>query len=463
MNILVRPSSLRGSLLRQMGGLFLAGMAVLYWAASSYASIAADRSFDRLLAGSALSIAESLTVTAEGVRVDIPYSALDMLAAAPDDRVFYRVVAPDGGTVTGYADLPSFNSIVRGTGNQGIDSEEYFDAVYRGETVRFVVIGRESANLAQKGWTWVQLGQTRNARSALTRELLIQALVPIGLMTILALFVLWFSIGRALRPLDQLRSALVAKDPSDLSPIAARVPDEVVPLVEGMNSFMARLEGSISVLQDFIANTAHQLRTPLSALIVQLQLVERGSPDDRSHGLKVANRSARKLGRLIDQLLGDALIGHRSHVQRSEVFDLKRMIARVVRASASMMDDHDIRFSCSLKDAMFEGDQVILEEAMKNVIHNALTHGHHDSQAVEIVLAKRATAYEISVMDRGVGIDPDLLGTVFERFKSGSGKTGGAGLGLAIVRQAVAQQHGSVTISNRDGGGTCVVIELPLP
>jgi two-component system sensor histidine kinase TctE len=445
-----------------MTGLFLAGMAVLYWAASSYATIAADRSFDRLLAGSALSIAESLTVTADGVRVDIPYSALDMLAAAPDDRVFYRVVAPTGVTVTGYSDLPSFDAVVRGPGNQGINSEEYFDADYRGESVRFVVLGRESGNLAQKGWTWVQLGQTRNARTALSRELLIQALVPIGLMTIMALVVLWFSIGRALRPLDSLRATLVAKDPSDLSPIGTSVPDEVAPLVEGMNNFMARLEGNINFLQDFIANTAHQLRTPLSALIVQLQLVDRGSENDRKHGLMVANRSAKKLSRLIDQLLGDALIGHRSHLGKIEHFDLKKMIARAVRDTASMMEDHNIRFSCALPDAPYSGDQLVIEEAVKNVIHNALTHGHREGHAVEIHLTRDGPGYAISVMDRGSGISPELLGTVFDRFKRGNGSAGGSGLGLAIVRQAIEQQSGQVTIANRSGGGTIVTLALPL-
>lgn len=462
MNIFARSRSLRGSLLRQMTGLFLGGMAVLYWAASSYASIAADRSFDRLLAGSALSIAESLTVTAEGVRVDIPYSALDMLAAAPDDRVFYRVVAPGGGTVTGYTDLPAFETLVRGRGNRGVDSEEYFDAVYRGEPVRFVVLGRQSANLAQKGWTWIQLGQTRNARDALARELLIQALIPIGLMTVLALVVLWFGIGQSLRPLDNLRAELVAKDPSDLSPIKASVPDEVAPLVDGMNGFMDRLESNIRFLQDFIANTAHQLRTPLSALIVQLQLVERGTINDRAHGLKVANRSAKKLGRLIDQLLGDALIGHRSHLWRSENFDLKKMIAGAVRDTVSMMEDHDIRFSCQLAEAPFLGDQVVLEEAVKNLIHNALTHGHRDGQAVEILLERNSEAYQITVMDRGSGIAPDFLQTAFERFKSGNSETGGAGLGLSIVRQAIEHQRGSVAITNRAGGGTCVALVLPL-
>ena len=460
MKLPVRPRSLRATLLGQMGGLFLAGMVALYWAASTYASLAADRSFDRLLAGSALSIAESLTVTREGVRVDIPYSALDMLAAAPEDRVFYRVVAPDGRTVTGYDDLPAFET-ASSTRTGGSADERYFDADYGGEAVRFVVLGRESGNLAQKGWTWVQLGQTRNARSALSRELLIQALIPIVLMTVIALGVIWFSVGRALRPLNDVRTAMAARDPSDLSPLQTDVPDEVRPLVDGMNDFMGRLEGNIRLLQNFIANTAHQLRTPLSALIVQLRMVETGTSEDRKHGLAVANRSAKKLGRLIDQLLSDALIGHRSSQRRIEQFDLKTMIAAAVRDTVSALEDHDVRFVCSLGRALFIGDRVVLEEAVKNVLHNALTHGHSDDDGVEIALEKLPTLYRISVSDYGGGIAPDLLPSLFDRFKRGNGTSTGAGLGLSIARQAVEQHAGTIAIAVRSGGGTCVTLDLP--
>lgn len=461
MKLLVRPRSLRATLLGQMGGLFLAGMVALYWAASTYASLAADRSFDRLLAGSALSIAESLTVTAEGVRVDIPYSALDMLAAAPDDRVFYRVVAPDGSTVTGYDDLPAFETASTPTTGGGSAGERYFDADYGGEPVRFVVLGRESGNLAQKGWTWVQLGQTRNARSALSRELLIQALIPIVLMTVIALGVIWFSVGRALRPLNDVRTAMAARDPSDLSPLQSDVPDEVRPLVDGMNLFMGRLEGNIRLLQNFIANTAHQLRTPLSALIVQLRMVETGTSEDRKHGLMVANRSAKKLGRLIDQLLSDALIGHRSSQRRIEQFDLKTMIAAAVRDTVSALEDHDVRFVCALGRAPFVGDRVVLEEAVKNVLHNALTHGHSDDHGVEIALEQLPSLYRISLSDHGGGIAPDFLPSLFDRFKRGNGSSTGAGLGLSIARQAVEQHGGSIAIAERGGGGTCVTLDLP--
>ncbi|MBX9898240.1 MAG: sensor histidine kinase [Qipengyuania sp.] len=455
-----RIRSLRATLLAQMSALFVLGMIGLYWAASAYATLAADRSYDRLLAGSALAIAESLTVTPEGVRVDIPYSALDMLAAAPDDRMFYRVVAPDGRTVTGDADLPPIEAAAAEAPDGLGASERFFDTLYRGETVRFVVLGRESSNLAQKGWTWIQVGQTRNARQDLSRELLVQSLLPILLMTIVALGAVWVGIGRALRPLVRVRAALSARQPSDLSPLQTDVPDELRPIIEGINDFMGRLQGNIELLRNFIANTAHQLRTPLAALIVQLQMVERASEEDRRHGLAVANRSAKKLSRLIDQLLSDALIEHRSSLREIAEFDLKAVIASAVRETVSAMEDHDVRFASPLATAPMTGDRLVLEEAIKNVLHNALTHGTSDDP-VEIALDSTETGYRLTVCDRGAGIPPDQLATVFDRFRRGSGNTLGAGLGLSIVRQAVDQHNGRVVLENRQGGGTCVTLELP--
>lgn len=455
-----RLRSLRATLLAQMGGLFVLGMIGLYWAASAYATLAANKSYDRLLAGSALSIAESLTVTPQGVRVDIPYSALDMLAAAPDDRMFYRVVAPDGRTVTGDADLPPVEAPQAMASADLGASERFYDATYRGETVRFVVLGRESSNLAQKGWTWIQVGQTRNARRDLSRELLLRSLIPIFLMTILALAAVWIGIGRALRPLGRVRTALAAREPSDLSPLQTDVPDELRPIIEGINAFMARLQGNIQLLRNFIANTAHQLRTPLAALIVQLQMVERSSDEDRRHGLAVANRSAKKLSRLIDQLLSDALIEHRSSLRETAVFDLKTVISSAVRETVSAMEDHDVRFASPLAVAPIAGDRIVLEEAVKNILHNALTHGaSHDP--VEIALDRTGTGYRLTVCDRGAGIAAEELATVFDRFRRANGNTLGAGLGLSIVRQAVEQHDGRVVAENREGGGTCVTLELP--
>lgn len=453
-----RPLSLRVRLLGHLGIVFALGMIALYWAASSYARFAADRSYDRLLAGSALSIAETLSITPDSVRVDIPYAALDMLASAPDDRVFYRVIDTNGATVTGYGDLPG---VPAARPARSVPAISFFDADYRGEIVRFVLLGRESRRAGRNGWVWVQVGQTRWARSSLARDLTVRALAPIALMTIFAFAVVWLSIGRALRPLERIGASLAARDASDLSPIDAAVPREISPLVVSMNGFMERLDANLAFLRNFIADTAHQLRTPLTALLVQIQSAGDASGDERTHSLRAANRSARRLARLVDQLLSDAVVGHRSQNRRFAGFDLRKVVAQAVRDTVPLSADADVRFTSGLAAAPAHGDAVMVGEAVKNLIHNALVHGRRDDCEVAISLTAEGAGYAVRVLDRGPGVDEHRQAHLFERFKAGDAETGGAGLGLSIVNRVAESHGGQFTVANRPDGGAAASLWLP--
>src|SRR3546814_215774 len=165
--------SLRSKLLLFLGALSLGGTIVLAVAALEYGRRAADQVYDQLLAGSALAIAETVNVIDRKLEADLPYAALDMLSLAPDDRVFYRIAAPGGETITGYSDLPAPETI-------GVTGHpQFFDATYRGEMVRFGILGRLVVEPAVQGWATVQVGQTRRAREALARSLAFDALTPI--------------------------------------------------------------------------------------------------------------------------------------------------------------------------------------------------------------------------------------------------------------------------------------------
>jgi two-component system, OmpR family, sensor histidine kinase TctE len=459
--VLRRPNarSIRWRLLSQIGAVFALGMLALYWAASSYARLAADSSYDRVLSGSAASIAETLSITPEEVRVDLPYAAMDMLAAAPDDRVFYRVIDTRGKTVTGYPDLPDGDFRVdRRSLNKPVN---YFDADYRGESLRFVVLGREARWGGQNGWVWVQVGQTRGARSALANSLTVRALLPIGFMTVVAMIVIWISIGRALRPLERIGDSLTARDPSDLSAIGTAVPREIAPLILAINGFMGRLDTSFSFLRTFIATTAHQLRTPLTALLVQLRLAQTARGAGRNKAIASAEQSAKRLARLLEQLLSDALVEHRSGLQQHGTFDLKRLVEQAIRETVQLSHDSDVRFTAAMATAKLRGDQVMLAEAVKNLIHNAMTHGHGAEGEVEIMLEQAEGGYRLTVADRGAGLAEALLPELADRFTTGSPASQGAGLGLSIVKQVIDRHGGSFALTNRADGGACARVWLP--
>ncbi len=464
--MLAEPLSLRARLAGTMALLFLCATLALYLGARSYGRTAADRSYDRLLAGSALSIAETLSISGREVRVDVPYAALDMLAAAPDDRVFYRVFGPGVRTITGYDDLPSMHAdTVPGATSSGVpEPVRFFDAPYGGERVRFALLGRQIAEPGVAGRIWVQVGQTRRAREALADELVLGALAPIGLMTVLALALVWFVIGRALRPLARISRDLGERLPSDLQPLSGPAPAEIVPLVEAINVFMRRLAANIDTLRAFIADAAHQMRTPLAALRAQAQmaLVE-DDPAALRRSLGAVERNAARLTRLLNQLLSDATVMHRSDLRRFERFDLLHVLRQTLREAVPLAGDGvEVRFDTALDEAPCNGDPVMVGEAVKNLIDNALRHGSAATAGpIEISLATEPLAYVIGVADRGPGIAAAVRARVFERFSRGEQSTAGAGLGLAIVRQVTDSHGGSTQLLERAGGGLQVQLRLP--
>lgn len=454
-----RSFSLRTRLVGMMGAMFLCGMILLYLAARNYGQTASDRSYDQLLGGAALSIAETLSVSDGAVHVDIPYAALDMLAAAPEDRVFYGVTAPTGELITGYDGLPAPPQ-ARSAGVRGPMAPNYFDASYRGGKVRFVVLAREVAEPGVNGWVRVQVGQTRIARDALARELILGALIPIGLITLLALALMWVGVARALRPLQRIGADLAAREPSDLHPLPGSVPSEIAPLVDSLNGFMHRLQLNMATLRVFIAEAAHQMRTPLAGLRAQAQVaLAETDPAEVRRGLQSVERNASKLSRLLNQLLSDATTMHRSDMRQFETFDLLAVVRKAMRDTVPASGNIEVELHSRLASAPYKGDALLVSEALKNLIDNALRYGN--GEPVEISVAHSGSGYRVVVRDHGPGIPVEEQANVFERFARGSSTVPGVGLGLSIVKRAVESHRGTITLSNHPQGGLVVTLQLP--
>lgn len=454
------PPSLRTRLAVIMTTLFLLGMVALYLAAQGYGRAAADRSFDRLLAGSAISISETVSIVGNEIRVDVPYAALDMLSAAPDDRVFYRVVGPDDQTITGYADLPM--SAAGNRADQHSENMRFFDSRYRGELVRFALVSREIAVGGNRGWVSVQVGQTRLAREVVARETVIGAIAPIAAMTLLAICVVWFAIGGALRPLRRIGAEIAQRPPADLSPIEAPVPAELRPLVDAMNGFMRRLADNIDTLKNFIADASHQMRTPLAALLAQTQAAHGDKPRELRQSLQAIERNGSKLAHLLNQLLSDATVAHRTDMRAFDPVDLLDVLREAIRETAGTLEGSHVSLRTRLSAALIQGDRLVLVEAFKNLIHNALWHGCGVDQRVELELIEEKTHYLVRILDRGPGIPLKERERVFERFARVDTATQGAGIGLAIVRRGIESHHGSVALLDRPGGGLMVEVRVPM-
>ncbi len=456
-----RRGSIRRTLFVYLGGLALIGAVGLFLAARSYGRAAADRSYDHLLIASALSIADSVALVDGQWQVDLPYAALDLLAMAPEDRVYYRVASREGATITGYADLPAPPS------PPADGRPRVFDADYLGERTRFVAVSRWVAGPASQGQAIVQVGQTRIAREALADDVVLRALLAIGAMSLAALALVWLGVYRALRPLQRLERDLSLREPSDLRPVDSQVPRELDHVTAALNRFMARLAASNETLRAFMGDAAHQMRTPLAALRAQAQLaLDEDDPAEQRRSLETIERNASHMSRLLNQLLSDASAIHRSHLQQFESVDLAELLHQALYEAVPQSGPRpDVRLAATGEPVRVRGDALLLREAIKNLIDNALKHGRAGAPGTPLQLALTLAedgAAVLTVADHGPGIAPADAQAVFQRFARGQdAAAGGAGLGLAIVKRIIDSHGGRIDLSNRIGGGLVVTLRLP--
>ncbi|QNH11408.1 sensor histidine kinase [Xanthomonas sp. SI] len=449
--------SIRRTLLLYLGALSLLGAVALFFAARDYGQRAANRSYDHLLVSSALSIVDSVALADGQWQVDLPYAALDLLAMAPEDRVFYRVFDARGRTITGYDDLPKAPSLPRAS-----TAPRLFDAFYSGEQVRFAVVARRVSSAAAQDEVWVQVGQTRRAREALAQDVVLHALVAIAVLSLLSLALVWLGVYRALRPLHRIERDLSRREPSELKPLAVAAPQEMHQMVAALNRFMARLASSNETLRAFMAEAAHQMRTPLAALRAQAQLaLDDDDPRDMRRSLEAIERNATHMSRLLNQLLSDASVIHRANLQRYASVDLAEVVHQALHEALPQSQPRPrVQLAIASEPAMVRGDALLLREAIKNLIDNAGKYG--GDGALQVALTCEARDCVVTVADHGPGIAAADAERVFERFARGEGAAaGGAGLGLAIVKRVVDSHGGRIDLANRVGGGLIASLRLP--
>ena len=237
------------------------------------ARIAADRAHDRLIAGSALAIADRVAVSDGTLDIDLPYVAFEMLATSAHDRVFYRITDTRGAFVTGYPDLQEPGGRMPEQDNSPL----FYDTKFRGEEVRVVLLKQAVTGPGSRGQFSVQVAQTRGERDLLTRELAVGTGVRLLLMIVLVALITWFGTRLGLKPLARLRAEIRQRSPQDLRPLNVEVPREVRDLVSAIDTLMRRLERSLASMEQFIADAAHQLRAPLAALQTQVETALRGA------------------------------------------------------------------------------------------------------------------------------------------------------------------------------------------
>jgi two-component system, OmpR family, sensor histidine kinase TctE len=446
-----RTTSLTARLAIALALLLGVGALAVALAAFAYGRSAAQLAFDRLLIGAARQIADATTLQSDAIVVDLPSSAFELLALAPEDRVAYAVFAPDGRVVTGY-------DLAQPPGG----GDAFYGGELAGEPARFVVTERLFAERGLAGAAAVVVGQTTRARSELAWQITRNALSVMAVAGLLMSTLAVFAVRSALGPLRRVEAALGGRSPRDLTPLETPVPREIAGLIRAMNRFMARLGRQVEATRTLIADASHQLRTPIAALRAQADLAAEETDPERQRAIvaRIHERSV-TLSRLADQLLNHALIIHRADAVPRERLDLRAVAVRATEES-----DHDLfaseavlRLDLPDDPVGCVGDMLSLVEACKNLVFNALRHG---AAPVTVAIRRDGGQAILAVADCGPGIPEAHWADATSRYARDAGVSPtSAGLGLAIV-QAVALAHrGELRFGRGPTGHFEAVLVLP--
>lgn len=438
-----------------VGALLLAGGVLVSLVAFGYGRQAAREAYDRLLVGAAHDIAESISIINGVPVVDLPISAFELLALAPDDRIAYRVVGTRGETLTGYDDLPLPPA------RSGSDVALYDDSFF-GAPARFTAVTRRFAERNLSGSVVIIVGHTMEAREALAYDITRNALVVLGLAGAAMMGLGLVAVRSALRPLDRISRTLGARDPYDLTPVTIDGPAEAKVMIDALNQFMGRLDRQVSTMRNLISDTAHQLRTPVAALRAQADLAtEEPDPTRRAAIVAHIHRRSVGLGRLLDQMLSRALVIHRADNVAREPVDLRDVALEIVEDDDYRLisPDSDVRLVIGEDPVFARADALSLREAARNLLHNACKHG---KGPVQVGASRMEGMSVLWVRDEGPGPPEDLLGRKAGRFALTAASRGdSSGLGLAIARSVAEAFDGTLEFSREYGGGFRVAIVLP--
>ncbi len=449
-------SSLTRRLALSISLLLIAGGALVSVAALAYGRQAAQTAFDRLLLGSARQVVDSTSVIDGRVMADIPVSAFELLALAPEDRVFYRIVGHDGQTLTGYDSLEIPDE-------DDAPDVAYYNLEFNGEPIRVIAMSKRFAERAFSGTIQVLVAQTLRARNALAQELVGSAVLVVVLVGVSMAILAILAVYSALRPLYRIERSFSSRDPRDLTPLDVAVPSELTPVVSAINRFMSRLDRQMETTNNLIADSAHQLRTPIAALRAQTELAtEESDPAALSVSLERIHARSRSLSRLTDQLLSRALIIHRNDsVVRTRV-DLRT----VAMETADEFDidsqgrARELRLQLPEFAVWVRGDVLSLREACKNLVNNAFVHGQ---PPVTLIVETVGDKVVLAIQDQGQGVLDQTELRAGERFVQADETSNrlGTGIGLAIVQEVLKAHGGKLLFSPADRQGFKVSMVFP--
>jgi two-component system sensor histidine kinase TctE len=415
----------------------------------------ANKPFDRALEYNAHALAQLVTVQNGRVLFNLPQPASEILRADESDIIYYQVLGPKGELLSGERELPlppppeerSFSGDVR-----------LRDAELRGIDIRVAYIWVR-VPLPGAPAALVQVAETRSKRSVLATEIIKGVMLPQFVILPLAVLLVWLALVRGIKPLRQLEERIRARKSDDLSPLDHKaVPMEVAPLVDSVNDLLQRLQESMATQKRFLADAAHQLKTPLAGLRMQADLAQREgtSTEELKKSLQQIGRSSIRATHTVNQLLALARAEGGSAVVQRQSVDLARLVIEVVEGSVPRAMDKHIDLGYDGVDpgtpgVSIDGNPTLLKELVRNLVDNAINYtpsggGQPGMVTARVLPDTFARVVLLQVEDTGPGVPESERDLVFQPFYRALGtEADGSGLGLPIVRE-IARQHGAEVV-----------------
>ena len=429
----------------------------------------ANKPYDRELGEIARELSRHITAgrDARGAPVmvfTLPARAAEILRVEEPDDIHYQVLGVRGELVSGERALP-----VPSEPRSAAPGELQFrDETLNTDGVRVAYLWVVVPGLPAAGPALVQVAETLGRRSRLATEIIKGVILPQFVILPLAVLLVWLALARGIAPLNALQRRIRARDSSDLSPIDEHdAPEEVAPLVRAINDLLARLDQSIGAQKHFLADAAHQLKTPLAGLRMQAELAQReidaGENDPRAlkKSLQQIARSSQNAAHMVNQLLAMARAEDSGYAAGAERVDLALLATETVRdfVPRALEKRIDLGYegpkagaAGSAHSAWVGGHALLLRELIRNLVDNALLYTPSGGTVtVRVVDDPFGQVVVLQVEDSGPGIVAGEREQVFQPFFRSLGtEVDGSGLGLAIVREIAVRHRAEITLEDAD-------------
>ncbi|SMG00571.1 sensor histidine kinase [Burkholderia singularis] len=421
----------------------------------------ADLVQDSALVASARAIVEDVEWANGALVVDVPPVALELFESPAHDHVYYMVRTEDGRLLAG-------NPALDWPATRPVPGEQpaLFDTTFAGAPIRAVAATRELYNEGRTETVTVVVGKTQESRRMMLAAIWRPQLLKLMAMLALAMALAYLGLTFELRPLIKLKNDVADRGPMELEPIhSERLHFELRPIVDAINQCIARLNLHAATQRRFIADAAHQLRTPIAVIDTQLQCALQREHDPAALVGLVASmqRSSRKMADVTDKLLLLAHAEAASPARLNARVDVAAVVSGVLEEAIVLAERRRIDLGAALDDGRLyvAGSERLLSALLMNLVDNAVRYTH-EGGCVTVSARRDGESVVLDVADNGPGIPAEARPHVFERFYRVARDEGGTGLGLAIVDEIAHSHGGTVALESGPGNrGVRMIVRLP--